>query len=228
MADYRKMYTVSGDLKYIIADVFSDDHFKCITNPNYIDFLKLYGAEEALVYALSPKENGFDLLALCKGENMYPPPFYVDTIFQAGENVTIFIIDYEFFMKNTAVAVANIMYYYAEPDANLRRVSDVIKAISIFYYTIISIAYQYIKDGRDFENDLISSGQHERLYNGNKIKEIILDCLDKAWAYNLDKMNIFLSTVDVIKAIGEKNMDYLCSNSIGFSAYLSDFLSSKK
>ena len=228
MADYRKMYTVSGDLKYIIADVFSDDHFKCITNPNYIDFLKLYGAEEALVYALSPKENGFDLLALCKGENMYPPPFYVDTIFQAGENVTIFIIDYEFFMKNTAVAVANIMYYYAEPDANLRRVSDVIKAISIVYYTIISTAYQYIKDGRDFENDLISRGLHAILYDGNKIKEIILDCHDKTCTCNPDKMNIFLSTVDVIKAIGEKNMDYLCSNSIGFSAYLSDFLSSKK
>ena len=159
---------------------------------------------------------------------MFLPPFYIDNIFQAGENVSIFLMKEDFFKNNTAAAVANIMYYYADPDKNLCRVSDVVKAISVFHYTLRAIAYQYIKDGREFENDLISSGQLERLYNGNKIKEIILDCFGKTYTSSHDKMNIFLSTIDVIKAIGEKNMDYLCSNSIGFSAYLSDFLSSKK
>ena len=224
MFDYKLLYNVANELRHIITDVFSEIHKIAIIKPDYMKYLNLYGMKNALIYPLSKGEDGYDLLALVDVDDdsyLYDGSVQVDSIYHEGKDVRLFIVGIESFKENTLRMIAGIFSKYILKDggAPLYTPMDVINFIAVFYFSVIAAANHYSRYNKSIEKDIEmedSSGE----FNWDELSEAIINSVNNL--LEVDK-NVFISTIDAIKVIGEDNIKTILNEGYNASMYLYRF-----
>ena len=221
MVDYKLLYGVAREIKYVIMDALSKKHPLAITEPDYMEYIKIYGIKNALIYPISKREDGYDLLALVDDYSyLHDGPVQVDSIYHEGKNVRLFIAGIEPFKENTLHIFTCIISKYILKDggAPLRTPIDAVNYIAVFYFAAVAIAYYYSRNGKSFENNITMSDNE---YYLDELVEAIINSVNNL--LEVDK-NVFISTIDAIKVIGEDNIKTILNAGYNASMYLYCFI----
>ena len=111
-----------------------------------------------------------------------------------------------------------LKYILKDGGAPLRTPIDAVNYIAVFYFAAVAIAYYYSRNGKSFENNITMPDNE---YYSDELVEVIINSVNNL--LEVDK-NVFISTIDAIKVIGEDNIKTILNAGYNASMYLYCFI----